>query len=93
MSTKYLTGKRLANRIRLVMAGDEPKMCVAFLGPKWAEELFEDGVLPEDLRVVCDLRMGMTVRSASAERQTTTASAISPTGKCTQRFMSPQGAR
>ncbi|HDZ82311.1 MAG TPA: hypothetical protein ENH56_13885 [Roseobacter sp.] len=64
MGTKYLTGKRLAKCIRLVMAGDEPKMCVAFLGPNWAEELFDDGAPPKELRVVCDLRMGMTVRAA-----------------------------
>ncbi|NDV00587.1 hypothetical protein [Pseudoroseicyclus tamaricis] len=61
---KYLTGERLAKRIRKVMAGGEPWMCVAFLGPTWAEELFEAGVPPEDLRVVCDLRMGGTVRGA-----------------------------
>ena len=64
MGTKYLKGIRLAKRIRKVMAGDEPRMCVAFLGSSWAEELFEGGNLPEDLRVVCDVRMGMTVRAA-----------------------------
>ncbi|WGW05297.1 phospholipase D-like domain-containing protein [Tropicibacter oceani] len=64
MGVKYLTGEGLAKRIRKVMAGDNPWMCVAFLGPTWAEELFDGGVTPENLRVVCDLRMGMTVQTA-----------------------------
>ncbi|TRD21928.1 hypothetical protein [Palleronia caenipelagi] len=64
MGVKYLTGKRLAKRIRKVMAGNKPWMCVAFLGPTWAEELFGGGVPPKDLRVLCDLRMGMTVQTA-----------------------------
>lgn len=64
MGVKYLTGKGLAKRIRKVMAGDNPWMCVAFLGPTWTEELFDGGVPPEDLRVVCDLCMGMTVQKA-----------------------------
>jgi hypothetical protein len=64
MGVKYLTGERLAKRIRTVMAGDEPRMCVAFLGPSWVKELFDDSVPPDDLRVVCDLRMGATVRAA-----------------------------
>jgi len=64
MGVKYLTGKGLAKRIRKVMAGENPWMCVAFLGPTWTEELFDGGVPPEDLRVVCDLCMGMTVQKA-----------------------------
>ena len=64
IGVKYLTGKGLAKRIRKVMAGGDPWMCVAFLGPAWTEELFEGGVPPEDLRVVCDLCMGMTVQKA-----------------------------
>ncbi|PJE26514.1 hypothetical protein SAMN06297129_3995 [Pseudooceanicola antarcticus] len=64
MGVKYLTGEGLAKRIRKVMTGDNPWMCVAFLGPTWAEELFDGRVKPENLRVVCDLRMGMTVQTA-----------------------------
>lgn len=64
MSVEYLTGKELSQRIREVMAGDNPWMCVAFLGPTWAKELFDGAALPESLRVVCDLRMGLTVQKA-----------------------------
>jgi len=64
MGVKYLTGTGLAKRIRKVMAGDNPWMCVAFLGPTWAEELFDRATPPVGLRVVCDLRMGMTVQKA-----------------------------
>ncbi|MBU2942001.1 phospholipase D family protein [Shimia thalassica] len=64
MGVKYLTCTGLAKRIRKVMAGDNPWMCVAFLGPTWAEELFDGAAPPKDLRVVCDLRMGMTVQTA-----------------------------
>lgn len=64
MGVKYLTGEGLAKRIRDVMSGDNPWMCVAFLGPTWAKELFDGGVTPENLRVVCDLSMGMTVQAA-----------------------------
>lgn len=64
MGVKYLTGKRLTKRIRKVMAGNKSWMCVAFLGPTWPEELFDGGVPPKDLRVLCDLRMGMTVKKA-----------------------------
>ncbi len=45
------------------MEGNKPRMCVAFLGPDWLDELFE-GSVPKGLRVVCDLRMGMTTRHA-----------------------------
>ncbi|KFI28113.1 phospholipase D-like domain-containing protein [Paenirhodobacter enshiensis] len=64
MGVKYLTGEGLAKRIRKVMTGDNPWMCVAFLGPTWAEELFDGGGPPKNLRVLCDLRMGMTVKTA-----------------------------
>lgn len=64
MVVQYLTGKGLVKRIRKVMAGDNPWMCVAFLGRTWAEELFDGATPPEDLLVVCDLRMGMTVQTA-----------------------------
>ncbi|SFQ66237.1 phospholipase D family protein [Donghicola eburneus] len=64
MSEKYLTGEQLAQRIRKVLAGDNPWMCVAFLGPTWIDELFAGGAAPENLRVVCDLHMGMTVQAA-----------------------------
>ena len=61
--TEFLTGKALSTRIREVMAGGRPRMSVAFLGSGWPGELF-GGAAPEDLRVVCDLAMGMTVRAA-----------------------------
>lgn len=64
MGVKYLSGKGLAKRIRKVMAEENPWMCVAFLGPTWTKELFDGGVPPENLRIVCDLRMGMTVQKA-----------------------------
>lgn len=63
MSTEFLTGEALTARIREVMKGNKPRMCVAFLGPDWLDELFE-GSVPDGLRVVCDLRMGMTTRYA-----------------------------
>lgn len=64
MGVKYLTSAGLAERIREVVAGENPWMCVAFLGPTWTEELFDGTAPPEDLRVVCDLRMGMTAQTA-----------------------------
>lgn len=64
MDVQYLTGEGLTKRIREVMNGNKPWMCVAFLGPTWAEELFDGRGMPENLRVVCDLRMGMTVQTA-----------------------------
>ncbi|MEP2683951.1 MAG: phospholipase D family protein [Sulfitobacter sp.] len=60
---KYLTGTKLRKRIRKVMAGKNPRICVAFLGPNWVDELFK-GSLPTDAKIVCDLRMGATVRAA-----------------------------
>ncbi|KMK68183.1 hypothetical protein [Puniceibacterium sp. IMCC21224] len=61
--TEFLTEQDLRDRIRKVMAGSRPRMCVAFLGPDWVEEVFE-GKLPKDAQVICDLRMGFTVRAA-----------------------------
>lgn len=60
---EFLTGQDLRDRIRKVMAGSRPRMCVAFLGPDWVEEVFE-GKLPKAAQVICDLRMGATVRAA-----------------------------
>ena len=60
----YLTGVALKDAIGEIMAGDNPRMCVAFLGRTWPEELFETGERPKDLRVICDLQMGGTVRAA-----------------------------
>jgi hypothetical protein len=63
MATIFLTGAALSARIRKVMKGNKPRMCVAFLGPEWVTELF-DGSTPSELRVICDLKMGMTPKSA-----------------------------
>ncbi len=60
---EYLTGTHLRERILKVMAGRRPKMCVAFLGPNWVDEVFA-GALPPKAKVICDLRMGATVRAA-----------------------------
>ncbi|WP_312529072.1 hypothetical protein [Paracoccus sp. (in: a-proteobacteria)] len=64
IGAEFLTGTGLAKRIRKIMAGDNPWMCVAFLGPTWTKELFDGGGPPKDLRVVCDVCMGMTVQEA-----------------------------
>ncbi|MBM3098588.1 hypothetical protein JRX38_11295 [Gluconobacter cerinus] len=61
--TRYETGKKLRDAILTVMTGGRPRMCVAFLGPRWVEDLF-GGVLPKNAKVICDLRMGATVRAA-----------------------------
>lgn len=45
------------------MGGKRPRMCVAFLSPKWMNELFESST-PENLKVICDLQMQMTPRGA-----------------------------
>jgi hypothetical protein len=66
MLTEFLTGKALTSRIREVMAGQKPRMCVAFLGPNWVGELFE-GAAPSDLQVLCDLKMKITTRAALKE--------------------------
>ncbi|NHN93612.1 phospholipase D-like domain-containing protein [Acetobacter sicerae] len=63
LTTRYETGERLRDAILTVMAGGHPRMCVAFLGPSWVEDLFK-GVLPKNAKVICDLRMGATVRAA-----------------------------
>jgi len=60
---EYLTGTELRERIRNLMAGRRPRMCVAFLGPNWVDQVF-DGALPPKAKVICDLRMGATVRAA-----------------------------
>lgn len=60
---EFLTRQDLSDRIRQVMAGRRPRMCVAFLGADWVDTVFK-GNLPNDARVICDLRMGVTVRAA-----------------------------
>lgn len=60
---KYLTGKPLSKAIRKVMLGKNPKLCVAFLGPNWREDVFPKGV-PKNLKIICDLEMRATVQSA-----------------------------
>ena len=60
---EYLTGTELRDRIRNVMSGRRPRMCVAFLGPNWVDEVF-GGALPPKAKVICDVRMGATVRAA-----------------------------
>ena len=61
--SEYLTGSALRKRIRKVMRGNRPRMCVAFLGPNWVGEVFGDA-LPPGTKVICDLSMGATVRAA-----------------------------
>lgn len=62
----FLSGEGLRSAIRHVMQGAEPRICVAFLGPKWVDELFR-GYPPPKLRVICDLNMGATTKSALLE--------------------------
>jgi len=61
--SEYLTGEPLSKRIRKVMKGKQPRMCVAFLGPNWVREVFDDA-LPPEAKVICDLSMGVTVHPA-----------------------------
>lgn len=63
MPATYLTGRSLTKQIRKVMAGTEPRMCVAFLGPNWQREVFGD-TIPENLKIICDVGMGLTSRGA-----------------------------
>lgn len=60
----YLTGMNLSERIKGVMTGANPSMCVAYLGPKWPELLFDGGTLPIGLRVICDVAMHVTPKKA-----------------------------
>ncbi|MHC0612722.1 phospholipase D family protein [Komagataeibacter oboediens] len=62
----YFSGEMLRNVIRYVMQGNKPRMCVAFLGPNWTHELF-GAAPPQGLKVICDLSMGATTRSALEE--------------------------
>ena len=63
MTSKYLTGADLNAKIRKTLQQPNPRMCVAFLGHDWVSALFS-GKPPADLKVICDLEMGVTTKQA-----------------------------
>lgn len=66
MPSAFLTGKKLTAKIVETMSGKKPCMCVAFLGPDWTRHIFA-GKPPKNLKVICDLEMGVTSRQALEE--------------------------
>lgn len=58
--TKFLSDEDLGPAIREVVGGSDLRCAVAFWGKGAARTLFEEGIVPRDARIVCDISMGGT---------------------------------
>lgn len=63
---EFIYAEKLREKIIYVMNGKSPKLSVAFLGNGWLKTLF-NGTAPEDLKIICDLKMHITPKSALIE--------------------------
>lgn len=63
----FLSEQDLSNKVCDVMAGNNPRMAVAFLGKNLSNNLFSNCKIPENLKVICDIEMGGTNPDALEE--------------------------